>query len=165
MAQFQVFDKIRVSFATMTITMITRQSSKYARVLSRESGQCNIERGVNNMFFNDKICCIREDLLYLRGAENPDFSLLIAQLFGRTDVRMAGTRLLKVIDSHPFARLSLFPTPRSKQRAPVDNPPPLPVNNVLKLVFPCVLKIGWDVYFYGRRPLDTKTTTAIILYK
>lgn len=56
------------------------------------------------------------DLLLRGAAENRDFSLLIAQLFGRTDVRMAGTRLLKVIDSHPFApRLSLFPIPRSKQ--------------------------------------------------
>lgn len=36
-----------------------------------------------------------------RSVENRDFSLLIAQLFGRTDVRMGGTQLLKVIDSRP----------------------------------------------------------------
>ena len=40
--------------------------------------------------------------------KSEDFSVLIAQLSGRTDVRMLGTRLLKVIDFHRCAELSLF---------------------------------------------------------
>lgn len=61
------------------------------------------------------------DLLLRGAAENRDFSLLIAQLFGRTDVRMAGTRLLKVIDSHPG--FHFFPYRVRNNRAPVDTLP------------------------------------------